>query len=322
MILFNKNILFTLVVSSSLFAESSMFGAGDLESQSPYGLTTAEKVIVKNKKTLKANEKRIKKVDTKLDDLSQSIEALQSIFDGEGSKLNKVEKNFIKLNDDLSKYKIKQKESFDLTIRSLNDSVSTNLKTTNARLDNLQFQIDTNKENINLLKKSLDKAVDIVNDINKNYVSRSELKKELDTIVNLLDTKQKSTKVVSSKEKFSSKTKKQLMVEVRALFKKDYFTKALPILDYLIKNRYRPAECNYYKGEIKYYRAKYKDALHYFKTSMVLYDKAKYIPKLLLHSAISFEKIGDTNNAKNFYSTLIDVYPDSKEAKEASKKIK
>jgi len=306
-----------------------MFGAGDLESPNPYGLTTAEKVIVKNKKTLEKtnkslekNEKRIKKVDAKLSELSQSIEALQTLFDGEGSKLNKVEKKFIKLNDDFTKYKIDQKESSQLTIQSINDTISTNLKTTNDKIENLQFQIDNNKENIKLLKKSLDKAVDIVNDINKNYVSRSELKKELDTIVKLLDTKQKATKTVSKSDNFSGKTKKELMAEVRVLFKKDYFTKALPILDYLIENRYRPAECNYYKGEIKYYRGKYKDALHYFKTSMVLYDKAKYIPKLLLHSAISFEKIGDSNNANNFYSTLIDVYPDSNEAKEASKKIK
>jgi TolA-binding protein len=55
---------------------------------------------------------------------------------------------------------------------------------------------------------------------------------------------------------------------------------------------------------------------------MTLYDKAKYLPKLLLHSAISFDKLGDNENAQNFYYTLIDVYPNTKEAKEASKKIK
>jgi TolA-binding protein len=55
---------------------------------------------------------------------------------------------------------------------------------------------------------------------------------------------------------------------------------------------------------------------------MTLYDKAKYLPKLLLHSAISFDKIGDTQNAQNFYSTLIEIYPNTLEAKQASKKIK
>jgi TolA-binding protein len=111
------------------------------------------------------------------------------------------------------------------------------------------------------------------------------------------------------------------MAEVRILFKKDHFTKVLPLLEQLVEKNYRPAECNYYIGEIKYYRKKYEDALYYFKTSMMLYDKAKYLPKLLLHSAISFERIGDMTNADNFYTTLIEVYPDTKEAKEASKKI-
>jgi TolA-binding protein len=55
---------------------------------------------------------------------------------------------------------------------------------------------------------------------------------------------------------------------------------------------------------------------------MMLYDKAKYLPKLLLHSAISFKKIGDNENAKNFYNTLIEIYPKTKEAKEALRKLK
>ena len=55
---------------------------------------------------------------------------------------------------------------------------------------------------------------------------------------------------------------------------------------------------------------------------MTLYDKSSYLPKLLLHSAISFEKLGDDDNAQNFYNTIVDIYPESNEAKKASKKIK
>lgn len=96
----------------------------------------------------------------------------------------------------------------------------------------------------------------------------------------------------------------------------------MPIFKHLIKEKYRPAESNFFVGEIKFYRRKYKEAISYFKTSMLLYDKSKYLPKLLLHSAISFQKLKDNENARNFYSTLIDIYPESDEAKEASKKIK
>ena len=61
-----------------------------------------------------------------------------------------------------------------------------------------------------------------------------------------------------------------------------------------------------------------KKAIRYFKTSAILYDKADYMPKLMLHSAISFENMDDFSSAINFYSTLIDVYPNSQEAKQAS----
>ena len=40
-----------------------------------------------------------------------------------------------------------------------------------------------------------------------------------------------------------------------------------------------------------------------------------YMPKLLYHTAISFDKIGDTKNANKFYNALRQAYPDSKEAK-------
>jgi TolA-binding protein len=105
------------------------------------------------------------------------------------------------------------------------------------------------------------------------------------------------------------------------LFKKDYFTKAIPIFEELITLNYKPATSNYYLGEINYYRKKYADAISYFKTSAMLYDKSSYMPKLLLHSAISFEKIKDFSNAANFYSSLIDIYPDSREAKTATKNL-
>jgi TolA-binding protein len=111
------------------------------------------------------------------------------------------------------------------------------------------------------------------------------------------------------------------MDEAISLFKKDYFTKAIPMFEELIALNFKPAANNYYLGEIWYYRDKYNDAISHFKTSAMLYDKADYMPKLLLHSAISFEKVKDFANAANFYSSLIDIYPDSKEAKTAVKNL-
>jgi TolA-binding protein len=46
------------------------------------------------------------------------------------------------------------------------------------------------------------------------------------------------------------------------------------------------------------------------------------MPTLLLHSAISFEKLNDKENAKSFYATLVDLYPSSSEAKIAKTNLK
>jgi TolA-binding protein len=302
-----------------LFAEVSVFGAGDLNSPNPYGLTSAEKVIIKNKQILTKNQKKINRVDSSIKELFERVEGLESVVDGESVRVNKLSKKF---NKHLENFKL-QSDNLDLKITQNKQSIQNNsniLKSFATKLELLQSDIDTNKQNILNLKSSLDKAVQLLNNISNNYVSR----KEFNTLLDIIDKKSKKVakKNSKSKDSFDGKSKKNLIEKARYYFKKDYFTKALPILEYLIKYNYRPAECNFLVGEIKYYRKKYADALHFFKTSMLLYDKARYLPKLLLHSAVCFEKSGDKAQAKTFYSTLIDIYPDTNEAKQASKKIK
>jgi TolA-binding protein len=279
----------------------SMFGAGDLNSPEPYGLSPTEKAIVDNKKTIDSTDKKVDKLQSEVRTLNQSLEGLQSIIEGESNKLNKISKELVQ---DTSQ------ADFD------REKINKNTESIKA----LEAQLAQNTENINTIKSSLDQLVNTVNAINKAFVSRDDFKELLSAI----EKKEKiePKKEVSKSNKLSNKSNYEHMQNVRAWFKKDYFTKAIPVIEYLIEKNYRPAENNYYLGEINYYRKNYKDALHYFKTSMMLYDKASWLPKLLLHSAISFEKLGDNTNAQSFYSTLVDIYPESPEAKEASKKIK
>jgi TolA-binding protein len=289
--------LFLFFITFSYAAEVSVFGAGDLNSPEPYGLTPTEKVIVNNKKSLQKTEKKVNKFDSQIRQINETLNGLESIVEGESQKLNKFSREFSQ---------VQSQSEFD------REKINENIEA----LKSLQVQIEQNTQNIATLKESMDQLVETMNKINKEYVSRNDFKdllKEIDkkTVV------KKSTKPAVPK-----KSKANLMKDVRVWFKKDHFTKAIPVIEYLIAQNYRPAENNYYLGEINYYRKNYKDALHYFKTSMMLYDKAKWLPKLLLHSAISFEELGDTQNAQSFYSTLVDIYPDSSEAKEASKKIK
>lgn len=312
MIRLSLSICFLLV--SVIHAETSMFGAGDLESAEPYGLTKTEEVIVKNKKIVIKNEKKLKKTTTELQELHQRVDGIDSLLEGESVKLNKV---YISLNKHIEDFKLfSQTANADI---NKNSEIVANMQIAiDSDMKKLKLQIEQNEKNIKTLKKSFDKIVVLVNDINSNYVT----KKEFNKLISLLDKKQTAVKKSKQATVTSKKSKKEMLIEAKALFKKDYFTKAKPIFEELISKNYRPAESNFYMGEIDFYRKNYKNALHYFKRSMTLYDKAAYLPKLLLHSAISFEKLGDNENAQNFYSTIVDVYPESNEAKEASKKIK
>jgi TolA-binding protein len=278
-----------------------MFGAGDLNSPEPYGLTQTEKAIVENKKTIAQTDKKLDKLQSQFRSVQQSLDGLQSIVEGESQKLNKISRDIVqeKSQADYNKEKV--------------DSNSDSIEA-------LRSQLNQNTQNIATIKESLDQLVNTINAINKAFVSRDDFKELLTAIEKKEKVQSKQPEQKSNK--LTQKTNYEHMQDVREWFKKDYFTKAIPVIEYLIEKNYRPAENNYYLGEINYYRNNYKDALHYFKTSMMLYDKASWLPKLLLHSAISFEKLGDTTNAQSFYSTLVDIYPDTPEAKEASKKIK
>jgi len=304
--------------------EVSVFGAGDLDSKNPYGLNSAEKNILKNKKTLGSIDSKVKDVKYTVGSLSERIDGLESIYEGDSQKLNKT---VIKLNEVIKKLEENS------TLSEKNSSDIQDLKTVSTQILTMQEeQSAQNKANIKNIKKALSKLTTSVNKLNKTYISEKEFKSNMNQFVtraefealkksldvktsNKTTSKKKSNKVLSFNEKDA------LLEEAKRLFKKDYFTKAIPMFEELIALNFKPAESNFYLGEIWYYRKKYDDSISYFKTSAMLHDKAEYMPKLLLHSAISFEKIKDFSNAANFYTSLIEIYPESKEAKIATKNL-
>ncbi len=314
-----KSFYISILIASTLSAASevSVFGAGNLNSNKPYGLTSTEKYILKNKKELGSIDTKVKSVKTTIESLNERIDGLESIYEGDSQKLNST-------GIELSKVISNLENNTNQT--DLNQQAIEGLKNfANQLLLDQEEITTTNKANLDSLKLAIESLTKLVNEINTSYVSSKELEKNMNQFVTTKEFESKlSKKTVKKTTKNSNlkdKSKKDLMVEARLLFKKDHFTKAIPILNYLLKSNYRPAESNYLLGEISYYRKKYKDAISYFKTSAILYDKAKYMPKLLLHSAISFEKTNDLSNATSFYNTIIDVYPASNEAKSASKNL-
>lgn len=117
-----------------------------------------------------------------------------------------------------------------------------------------------------------------------------------------------------SKISFENLEYQKLFLEAKNNFDLKDYNNAILKFEKLIKINYNPAESNYYLAESWFMKEKYDMAIKHFKMSATLNDKASYLPTLLLHTTISFVKIKDRENAKNFCNTLIELYPNSREA--------
>lgn len=304
-----RTLSFLLLSTIAISEEVSVFGAGNLDSNKPYGLSTTEKHILKNKSELNSIDTKVKDVKDTIESVSQRIDGLESIYESDSRKINEA---VLKIND-----LVKKEELYSSEIEKI--------KAVTAQILQIQEENNTNNnknlETLKLAIATLDKSINNINSSLEQFVTKDELNKTKKSA-----QKEETNKTTAkSEEKLSDENANlpndELLVKAKELFEKKLFNQALPIFESLVAKNYKPAESNFYLGEIWYARKQYNDAIGAFKKSALLYDKASYMPKLLLHSAISFENIKDKENAKNFYSTVVSAYPDSAEAQTAKKSL-
>ncbi len=268
-----RNLVLPLMLSSVvLLAEPSVYGFNNLSSGSTQGLTSAEKMIVKNKKTISS-------LNRKLTTQNERIDGLTSIIEGLSASIAELRESGI------------------------------NASSSQGGNDNTA------------LLKELGTMIDKIND---NYVSKSELKKALkgnykpSSSTSGNSNEEKAT----PKELLEGKSTSKLYSEGVRLFVKKRYSEAKKRFAITDIKGHKPAASNYYLGEIAYYTKKYEDAIFHFKKSAGLYDRATYIDTLLLHTAVSLEKSGDKEQARAFYENIVANYDGKKSAKIAKEKLK
>ena len=284
-----KFYLALVLCSTLLHAEVSVFGAGDLKSKNPYGLSESEKVIFANKKATLQNAKEIRALKLKIEDMSESIEGLRSVVESLSEKIGQTGQKLHEVET--------RKSGADE-----NEVVS------------LKAELAAQKTQNEKILKALKKLTGMIDSINADYVSRSELE----------SVKKKLSKRSSIKKKSAShtaKSNKQLLKEAIKLYRAKKYTEAADIFETLDAKNYKRATSNYYLGEIAYYQKAYSDAIVYYKKSASLYDKASYMPTLLLHTAFSFQKLGDEQNAQRFFEAIMATYPGTPQAEMAKKNL-
>jgi len=301
-ILFFSTVLLPLVVLSN---EPSAYGAGDLDSKAPYGLSSSEKKILQNNEKVANLNQSVGSVKAELGSVSEQYEGVRSIMDGYGNKIAKM----------------------DERIRSL-EKTNDELKTENNQLkeyvaEGRKLQND-NQEKIKVVLGELGSLID---SINKNYVPKDKFdqlanevrgKSLSKTTTPAPDTTKKETpkdtKPVTSKE-LSTKDSATLIKEADDLYEKESYNEAKVLYGELLNRNYKPAKVNFNLGEIAYTQKSYTSAIEHYKTSISLAEKTAYGPTLLYHTGSSFEKLSKSKEAQAFYKALKDTYPDSPEAK-------
>ena len=278
-----KKLFFLLPVF--IFADVNPFGAGNLDSGTPYGLTPQEKAILKNKKDI--------------------------------SKL-RIQVNY--LNDQINQIKLKLSNYDDLINQKLSgfDTVINEINAEKIKIKQLQKTSEEYNQSIELINKKITSLEQNITAIKETIKEMSKIQNEnfnalKNAISEILTTIKKSNKPMSAKEAF---------LKARKLFFSNKLNQAKELFSYSLQKKYLPATSSYYLGEIAYKEGNYKQALAYYKTSVKYYPKkTSFTARLLYHTGISFIKTGNKQGAKLTFEKLIQDFPDSKYAKLAKKEL-
>jgi len=292
---FSKFYLLFLTLSPVLLlsAEPSAFGAGDLTSSNPYGLTKNEKVLLETEKKLKTVSNKSKSQASQLDSLRERIDGLQSIIESLSRKA----------------------QSNKINLQNIQHSTDISFENVNEYQKRLSLSIQENKQAIQEMKTLSSELSKSLEAISADYVTKADynaLVKNVNSFKILVAKEMKrGTKTQSKKSSLKSA---DLYNRAKANYNKKRYTNAISDYEALIKRNYKPAYSHYMIGEMYFKRKNYANAISYFKKSSSLYSKASYMPNLMLHTAIAMSKTGDKQHAKAFFNAIVQKYPKSKEA--------
>ncbi len=301
-------------------SEISAFGAGNLNSSSPYGLSNDEKVIYSNKIALKQIKNKVFILKSQIDSLQERIDGLQTVVEGIGQASHKNRVSISRLSKQVS-IMIANQNKYQLNINNSLNQDQANIKDVNKTLSQVSLLLsDINssfatKTEVNLL----------INKINNNYATKQQLRqlvKDVNSFKFLMLKMLKNQHKQKARSKLLGLRNNLVYKDAYSFYLKHQYRQASKYYRHLIKANYMPATSNYMLGEINYLTHNYASALAYYKASALLYNKSKFMPNLMLHTALSMSKTGDIAGAKKFLTALIAKYPSSKEASRAKSILK
>ncbi len=288
-----------LLGTTILAQEVSVFGAGNIASENPYGLTENEQVLLSNKK-------RVDEVESKLNSYSEDMIGVKSVVEGTNSQIAKLESRVsdLEIRTTGKVSKLANKQTYVVTEQDILD-----LRNDIADLKR-QVEIINQRLEINV-KKNSEVVVAAKNQPKKEFTKKQEILPQ----PNKLETKETQTKNTNKVVAFDDMKPSEIEKMAHRLFNENKYIESKIHYEYLASKKYNLAKTNFMLGEIAFNQKSYANAIKNYQESIKNDDKADYMPKLLLNAGISLEKIGDKNNADKFFKVLKSQFPDSPQAK-------
>lgn len=282
-----KQIGVVLVLANLLLAsEPSAFNAGG---DTP--MKTKEQIV----------DEKLFNLSSKVKNLEVSQEGLKSVFEGQ---LQRIQEVYRELNTRVNEN--------NTTITNIKEHLEANFATQNENIQKLQQSIAALGELIQKVDVQTKAEIDVIKKmlLDEGQQEKKEVKK------NNSNPRKTDAKVA---EELRDKPLAEVFAEGEKLLEQKQYKIASEYLKKAVDGQYKPARGNYLLGESAFYQGKYEEAIQYYKISAERYDKADYMPLLMLHTAEAFKKLNNNENALKFLESLVVLYPDSKESQEAKK---
>lgn len=257
-----------------------------------------------------------------IDKLKNSISALGALIQKTNTQMQNEINELREQINILKNTTLKDSKTNDSTIKEAKDALakqseedSKEIVVTNAKINEVIAKLEDNSTN--KLESNRNE-----NNTTKPQESKMAISEEKQQEPKQTTTKPAQDNTTKPKVNLKDKPLSEVFKEGENFLKNKNYESADEYLQFAVKGNYKPARGNYLLGEVAFEQKRYEDAIYYYKTSATRYDKADYMPRLMLNSAKSFNAIKEKENAKRFLETLISLYPKSNEAKEAKNLLK
>lgn len=276
-------------------------------------------------------QKELYRLANVVQQLAETQEGMRSLFDSQANKLQslyaknqaspfvsqgELREAFLDMNATLINHFRSYDESLD-SLKNAIESLGGLIQKTDERYQQRFRNLDAQFESLQqaFVEQRAQMVVQEHRDLNTTRVANSE------TNITAPASDLNATKNEIKNVALDSLANGVVFSDGITFFNKGELDKSRQYLEHALAKQYKPATSLFYLGEIAYQQKRYADAIAHYKNSATRYDKADYIPTLLLHAADCFEKIGDKTNAKKFLELLIETYPKTKQATEGKKKL-